>query len=413
MLSKMMSDKYYCGVDIGTRKIKAGILRIKDPTDMELVGAYEHKSHGFKNNAVSDLTEFSECIHHTIYELTKKTGVKFKQVQLGIGGAMIETRQINTVIPLIDRGNKIITSRDVKKINNNARLLGIKIEEEILHDLPQYYRVDDINSALNPVGLYGRKLGVHSLMILVNGNCIRNITKAVQQAGYDVGNVFFSSYATAQVILSDTEKKGGCILIDIGSQYTSVLVFIDGILRFLEKIDIGGSNFTRNIADEIDLPFELAEEIKKSYAMASGFDEHRDEEILVKREDEYIPVKRGVICQAIHSEIEDLVGRIRAAVGRSGVKDQINNGITIIGGGSLLPGFIEKIGQAMNMPVKLGQVNLPLRKNLNHTALFSSVVGLAQSGFMKTFRYSIVSNGHAHWTKRITNRVKDLYQEYF
>ena len=413
MLSKMIKEKYYCGIDLGTQKIKAGILKVKDPTDMELIGAYEHKSHGFKDNAVSDLAEFSECIHHTIHELTKKTGIKFRHVQLGLGGAMIETREINTVIPLIDRGNKIITRRDIKKLNNDARLLGIKINEEILHDLPQYYKVDDVNSALNPIGLYGRKLGVHSLMIIINGNRIRNITKAVHQAGYDVANVFFSSYATSKVVLQDTEKKGGCILIDIGSQYTSVLVFLDGILRFLEKINIGGSNFTRNIADQINLPFDLAEEIKKSYAVASGFDERKDEEILVKREDAYIPVKKGAIYQAISPVIEEFVERIRAAIVLSGLKDRINNGMTIVGGGSLLPGCIERIGQAMNMPVKLGQVNLPSRKNLNHTALFSSVVGLAQSGFKKTVRYSISSNGHSHWAKHFTNRVKDLYQEYF
>ncbi|MCK5012400.1 MAG: cell division protein FtsA [Candidatus Omnitrophica bacterium] len=413
MLSKMIKEKYYCGIDLGTQKIKAGILKVKDPTDMELIGAYEHKSHGFKDNAVSDLAEFSECIHHTIHELTKKTGIKFRHVQLGLGGAMIETREINTVIPLIDRGNKIITRRDIKKLNNDARLLGIKIDEEILHDLPQYYKVDDVNSALNPIGLYGRKLGVHSLMIIINGNRIRNITKAVHQAGYDVANVFFSSYATSKVVLQDTEKKGGCILIDIGSQYTSVLVFLDGILRFLEKINIGGSNFTRNIADQINLPFDLAEEIKKSYAVASGFDERKDEEILVKREDAYIPVKKGAIYQAISPVIEEFVERIRAAIVLSGLKDRINNGMTIVGGGSLLPGCIERIGQAMNMPVKLGQVNLPSRKNLNHTALFSSVVGLAQSGFKKTVRYSISSNGHSHWAKHFTNRVKDLYQEYF
>ena len=413
MFNKLITEKYYCGVDIGTQKIKAGILKIKDPTDMELIGAYEHKTRGFKDNAVSDLAEFSECIHHTIHELTKKAGVKFRQVQLGLGGAMIETRQTDTVISLIDRGNKVITRRDIKKLNNNARLLGVKIDEEILHDLPQYYKVDDVNFALNPAGLYGHKLGVYSLIIIVNGNRIRDIIKAVHQAGYDVANVFFSSYATSEVILCNMEKKDGCVLVDIGAQHTTVLIFLDGILRFLEKINIGGDNFTRHIADQINLPFDLAEEIKKSYAMASGFDEHKDEEILVKRENSYAPIKRGIICQAIKPEMEELIERIRTAVARSELKGRINNGMTITGGGSLLPGCIERIGQAMNMPVKLGQVNLPLRKNLNHTALFSSVVGLAQSGFKKTFRYSISSNGYSHWAKHFVSRVKDLYQEYF
>jgi len=413
MLSKMMNEKYYCGVDIGTQKIKAGIVKIKNATDMELIGAYENRTHGFQDNAVSDLGEFSECIHHTVHELTKKTGIKFKEVQLGLSGAMIETRQVDSAIPLIDRGSKIISRRDIKRVNDNARLLGIKMEEEILHDLPQYYKVDDANSALNPLGLYGRKLGVHSLMIIINGNRIRNITKAVHQAGYDVANVFFSSYASSQAVLGESEKNAGCVLVDVGSRYTSVLVFRDSVLRFLERIDIGGDNFTRHIADRIKLPFDLAEEIKKSYAVASGFDQHQDEEILVKREDAYIPIKRGVICRAIKPEVEALVKRITTTVDRSGLKDQINRGMIIIGGGSLLPGLIERIGQTIQMPVKLGQMRLPLRKNASHTAIFSSVAGLAQSGFKKTFRYSISSNRHSRWTKHFANRVKELYQEYF
>jgi len=413
MLKKMINEKYYCGVDIGARTIKAGIMKIKDVTDAKLIGVYEYKTYGFKDNAVSDLDEFSECIHHTIKELTQKAGIKLREVQVGLGGALIEARQTNTVIPLIDKGSKVITQRDIKKVNDNARLLGMQMEEEILHDLPQHYRIDDMNSAFKPAGLYGRKLGVNTLMIVINENRIRNITKAVHQAGYDVANVFFSTYASSGVILSDVERKEGCVLVDIGSHYTSVLVFKDGVLQFFKGINIGGNNFTNNIADQIDLPFDLAEEIKKSYAMASDYDQHRDEEILVKKEDAYVPIKRGVICHAIKSEVDELVGTIRTIVANSGLQDQIKGGITVIGGGSLLPGLIERIGQDMKVPVKLGQMNLSIHKTLSHTALFSSVVGLAQSGFKKSFRYSFLSNDHQHWTRNITSRVRELYQEYF
>lgn len=413
MFNRIIKDKYYCGIDIGSRTIKAGILKFKDASDIKLVGVYEQKTHGFKDNAVSDLDEFSECIHRTMQELIKKTGVKIKEVQVGLGGALIESRPTNTVIPLIDRGNKVITQRDLKKVNENARLLGVQMEEEILHNLPQYYRVDDLNSAANPVGLYGRKLGVHSLMVVINANRIRNIAKAVHQAGYDVENVLFGSYATADVILSEEEKKQGCVLIDIGSQYTSVLIFRDGALQSFKGINIGGNNFTYNIADQLDLSFDLAEEIKKSYAVASGQDQYGDEEILVKKEDAYVPIKRGGINGAIRPEIDELTSHIRMAVVNSGLKNLENCGITFVGGGSLLPGFIEYIGQDLQMPVKLAKMNLLLQKTLNHTATFSSVVGLAQNGFKNTLRYSITNNEQHHWARNISNRIKELYQEYF
>ena len=413
MLNKIITEKYYFGIDIGTQKIKAGILRIKSPSDMELIGAYDHKIFGFKDNAVRDLAEFSECIHDTILELTKKTGMKFKEVQLGLGSAMMEARPTKTVIPLVDRGNKIISSADIKKANHNARLLGIKMDEEILHDLPQYYKVDDISVTLKPLGLYGRKLGVHSLMIVINANLIRNITKAFHEAGYEVVNVFSSSYATSEVVLSDSDKKQGCVLVDLGAQCTTVLVFHDGVLQSMEKISVGGDHLTRSISESIGVPFELAEEIKISYAVTSGSDKYRDEEILVKRDDAYIPVKRGMVCQAIEPIVGEMIERIRMAVTRSGLKDKIGKGMTVVGGGALLPGFIERISESLQMNVKLGQLNLPLRKNLSHTALFSPVIGLAQGGFKKTFQHVLLANNHLPWNKRIVSRVKDLYQEYF
>lgn len=413
MFGRMMGEKYYCGIDMGAQTVKAGVLKIRGAADMELVGVCEQPTHGLKDNAVSDLAEFAECVHHTVDELAKRTGIKFKEIHLGLGGAMITVRPTNTVIPLTDRGDKVITRRDIKKVNDHARLLGIKVEEEILHDLPQYYKVDDVNSALNPLGLCGRKLGVHSLLVVVNANRIRNIMRAVHQAGYDAANVFFSSYVSSDVILDDAEKKEGCVLVDIGSQHTTVLVFRDGVLQFLEGIDIGGRRFTRDIADRLNLPFDLAEEIKKSYAAASGFDRHQNEDILVKREGAYIPVKRGVIYEAIKPDIEELVERIRKGIARSGMKDQVGRGMAIIGGGALLPGLIEQIGRAIQVPVKLGHLNLPLRKNLSHTAVFASVVGLALSGFQRTLRYAVSPKGHAPWTQRFANWVKELYQEYF
>ena len=144
-----------------------------------------------------------------------------------------------------------------KRSMTRRGFLSLKMDEEILHDLPQQYMVDEVNKALNPGGLYGRKLGVQSLMIFTNANRIRNIVRAVHQAGYEVPNVFFTSYAACEVALDGTERAQGRILIDIGAKATSVLLFQDNILRRLKKIEIGGDAFTRRIAEQLSLPLIL------------------------------------------------------------------------------------------------------------------------------------------------------------
>jgi len=406
----MIKEKYFCGLDLGTQKMKMCMIQIDDPNKMELLGVYENKTHGYINGAVSDLGEFTESIHSTLKALSAKTGVKIKTIHLGLGGDLINIRESSTTIPLIDKGSKAIVRRDIKKVNNQARLLGIKVEEEILHDLPQVYEVDEMNSALNPLGLYGRKLGVASLMIVANSTRIRNIVKAVNQAGLEVEGVWYSSYVSSGVVLSEREKEEGCILVDIGSHMTNLLFFKDRVLKYVEKIELGGEEFTKSIAGRLSLPLDLAEEIKKSYANCMLDDNQGDEEILVKRESTFIPIKRNEIFEAIMPDVNELVESIKCGIVRFELKSDLHQGFVFVGGGSLLPGLIEKVGKDTHLPVKLGKMKIVTKKYLNHVALYSSVVGLAKEGVKQSFTHS---NGHSNWATNISSHIADLYHEYF
>ncbi len=409
----MIREKYYCGLDLGNQKIKVGILKVKDIQHMELVGVCEKKTYGFKNAFVSDLGELSECVHGAIQTLSGKTGVKLKELQLGVGGDLVGVRQTSTVIPLIDRGNKIITKNDIRKVNEHARLLSLKMEEEVMHDVPQQYVIDDSNTAMNPRGLYGRKLGVQSLMIIAYNNRIRNIVRAINQAGYDVPHVFFSSYAASEAALTEEQKDRGCVLVDVGAKTTSILMFKDKLLRHMEKVGMGGDDLTQSIAHKLNLAFDLADEIKKSYASVEGADRYHEEEILVKRESAYAPLKRREIHHAIAADTQALVEKIASAIEASHLAEHMGQGIVVVGAGALLAGFIERLGQTIALPVRLGTVHVASQKGLGNAALFAAAVGLAQGGFKKSFGYTIASDEQTNWMQGVANRVRELYQEYF
>ncbi|HLF17304.1 MAG TPA: cell division protein FtsA [Candidatus Omnitrophota bacterium] len=413
MLNRLAQDKCFYSLDFGAHKLKVCALLAQENGGSEILGIYEHETHGLKEAFVNDLQELSEGIHHAIEKLVQKTGIKAKALELGVNGDLIFVRPTATTIPLIDRGHKVITKRDIKRVNEHARLLGVKMEEEILHDLAMNYSVDDANTSVNPLGLYGRTLGVKALLIGTNTNILRNITKAVHQAGYDVEGVFFSSFAAASQVLSEAQRLQGCALIDIGSRVTSVLVYKDDALRHVGIIYTGGEHFTKAIADQIHFPFDTAEEIKKSYALAIASAKHYEEEILVKKENMYIPIKREVICLAIQPCVEQLVKAIHQSLENSEMVRHINQGIVLIGGGALLPGLIECIGATTNLNVQLGKIHLAPHKNISNAASFASVIGLAHLGMEKRLSKKLPSNGEANWAKHAMNRMVELYNEYF
>ena len=158
MLQTFKGEKLSYGLDLGVQTMKASLVRTKDSENLELLGVHEVKTVGLKGAAVSDLNELSDCIQRAVSGLVNKTGFRVKTLNIGMGGDLVTVRESGAVIPLVDHGNKVINAQDVKKVKQQARLLGVHLEEEIIHDFAKCFKVDDVNTAINPAGLYGRKL---------------------------------------------------------------------------------------------------------------------------------------------------------------------------------------------------------------------------------------------------------------
>jgi len=408
----MIGQKIFCGLDVGSQKIKASVIRIARGGQAELLGASETFARGFKKSTVSDLGEFAESIHRTLSELSKKSGVKFKDVQLGIGGHVVSSRFSKAVIPLVDKHNKVITNGDMKSVNKQARLLGVKMDEIILHDFPQYYVIDDTNKVLNPAGLYGRKLAVASLLVVAPDQLIGNIIRAINQAGYEVPGIFFSSIVSAQAVLSPERIQGGCLLVDIGASTTNTLFFKDGLLRHLDIVAIGADHFTGSIAEALSIPFDLAEDIKRSHATALSDDVEGSEEVLVKKDENYTAVKRKAVSASFEPQIEKLLSTVKNSLMFSHLEGQLNQGIVVVGGGALLPGLIERMEKTLGIPVKMGVANVS-RTAMSNASVFTAAIGLGQAGLKRPLNEAFPASGPQNFLSGFSNRVKELYEEYF
>ena len=142
---------------------------------------------------------------------------------------------------------------------------------------------------------------------------------------------------------------------DIGANITSVIFFKNGIVGDVQFIPWGGNYVTQSIAERLSLTVDLAEEIKKTHAVASQTNPKEvTGEILVKREKGYIPIRRESVCEAVNWEIENFLTHLEAVVKGSYLYHQLNKGIVMVGGGALLPGAIERIEERINTPVRMG-----------------------------------------------------------
>lgn len=413
MFDRILFEKVSCGLDIGAHSLKASVIK-ENPQNgqWDILGIFEQSTWGYKDGSVTDLTDFSDCIAQTLNQLSQKTGVKIRDVAVGIGPSFVQVRPIHTMIPLVERGSKIITAKDIQKINQQARLLGVEMEEDCIHDLPLRYQVDNVHSIRNPIGLSGRKLGVHSLMVVSSSNRLRNISKAVNQAGYEVGDLCFGNYLTHHLGLTEEERIKGTLLVDFGESSTTLLLFREGALAFYERIPIGGAHLTKAVADVLQISFDLAEEIKQSYGDLTVTDFLSQEEILVKKESSYLPIRREAIYQALLETSKGLFSQIKDAVAHSGLRDQINCGAVLVGGGASLNGIMEFFESTVFIPARFGRLEVSSGKSVQRAMRFLTVLAVAKSSREDMIGRDNREEGQA-WFRRIAQNARHMYQEYF
>lgn len=403
-----------CGLDVGAHRIKACLIHVHRDRSPQIIGVSQVATGGLQKSSVSDLRELSDCANRVIAGLADKAKLKVREVHLGIGGHFIQSRRTHAVIPLADKGNKVITSFDIKKIDHQACLLGVNLDEKLIHDFPIQYVVDGFNMASNPLGLHGRKLEANILIAVAQSNLINNLYKAVQQAGFEVKLTAFSSLCAAEVCLTEDEKKQGSVFIDIGAQATDVLIFKDGVLKNFFILNSGGDQLTEEIAKALQLPFDLAEDIKRSYAIISEGEAAAalKGEILVKRDTGYVTIDRASISNVATPWASALIEKIQQVIRPADLEHHVSSGIMVGGGGALLAGFLEHMEKKMTLPTRMAKINLDA-KHLNNPAVYAACVGLANRVSKEAVSPLFSPGQPGPLLNKVKIRLRELYQEYF
>jgi len=410
----MNKDIVYCGLDLGAYRLKACLMRIARDRPPEMIGVSQVAARGIGKSSVSDLRDLSDGISRILSGLTEKSKIKFKEVHVGLGGHFIQHRKTHAIIPLADKGNKVITTFDIKKIDHQACLLGINLDEKLIHDFPVQYVVDGFNMAVNPLGLHGRKLEANILIAVAQSSLISNVYKAVQQAGFDIKSIAFASLRAADACLNDEEKKQGCIFVDVGAEATSVLIFKEGMLKNFGVLSLGGNQLTEEITRALNLPFDLAEDIKRSYAMVLPSDDNTavKGEILVKRDTGYVTIDRQSVCQVATPWAVALADKIHQLVRHSDLEHHLCAGIFVAGGGALLTGLLECMEKKFSLPTKVAKIRFEA-KQLNNPAIYAGCIGLASQMPAEGLPVLFSPRHQGSLAQKVTYRLKELYQEYF
>ena len=418
----MKKNKYICALDIGSSKIAACVVEVKK----NHISALYFDSvpvKGITRGAVMDSTLLVSAIGRVVKNLKAKSGIAIKSLYTNISGPAIIAKHSHAIIPLAERGNKVITPSDIEKVNDQARILGSSLEEEMLHRFPSSYTIDTKATIANPLGLYSHRLEVDLLLVCVKLAIMQSFTRAVAQAGYEVKGVFNSSIATSEAVFGDRRNEEISVLCDIGSDITELVVFQQNLLKDIKVIPCGGDDFTSKLADTLRIPLDLAEDVKRSYGLVKDASEiPEDKEILLKQEDRYRPIKQKSVVYVANAQAQALAQEIKESLKQVVALNRINS-LSVSGRTVLLDGMLEALENSLGVPVKLARVVHPeIAPLVNHNEALSGrkhlhylvALGLCCLALRKERPLSLRDTPTAGGVvARIFNKVQEVYQEYF
>ena len=383
----MDNNNIAVGLDIGTTKIVAMVGRQDAYGKIEVLGTGKAKSLGVHRGVVNNITQTIQSIQQSVDEAESASGEKIGSVVVGIAGQHIRSLHHSDYITR-SNSDKVIDEDDIERLINQVYKLVMLPGEEIIHVLPQDFKVDGQAEIKTPIGMYGGRLEANFHVVVGQVSSIRNIGRCIKSAGLQLGNITLEPLASADAVLSQEEKEAGVALIDIGGGTTDLAIFKDGIIRHTAVISFGGNVITEDIKEGCSIIEKQAELLKTKFGSAWP-GENKDNEIvsipgLRGREPKEITLKN--LSKIIHARVVEIVEQVFLEIknyGHEESKKKLIAGIVLTGGGAQLKHIKQLVEYITGMDTRIGYPNEHLASNSDSelsSPLYATVVGLLMKG---------------------------------
>ena len=395
----MEKKELYIGLDIGTTKIVAMIGVINEYDKLKIIGVGKSKSLGVHRGVVNNISQTIQSIQSAINEAENNSNEKIDKVIVGIAGQHIRSLQHSDYITR-ENSDEVIDIQDIEKVINQVYKLVMMPGEEIIHVLPQEFKIDGQSEIKEPVGMFGGRLEANFHVVVGQVSSIKNIARCVKSSGIDFDGITLEPLASADAVLSREEKEAGVALIDIGGGTTDLAIFKDGIIRHTSVIPFGGNIITDDIKEGCSIIEKQAELLKIKFGSAWP-GENKDNEIvsipgLRGRDPKEISLKN--LSKIIHARVVEIIEQVYMEIKNYGHEEQKKKliaGIVLTGGGSQLKHLKQLVEYVTGMDTRIGLPNEHLAGNNSveiSNPTFATAVGLVMNSMEKRKNISVNKN---------------------
>ncbi|MBQ8992109.1 cell division protein FtsA [Candidatus Saccharibacteria bacterium] len=323
--------RYITGIDVGSENVRAVVATIDRDGSVSVVGYNEGKNAGMQKGVVDTLSGPAEAIDKMLLEVERMSGFSINSAFVSINGSNVMSVQASGRIALGTPDHEI-TEADLERVEGATVLGKVPANREILDVLPLSYTLDGQSGIKDPLGMTGLLLEMNANVISALMPTAVNLRKSLDGGGITAEKLIPSVCAAATAVLTERQRENGVAVVDLGYATTGVAIYENGDLQYVGVIPVGANNITNDLAILLQVPTEIAEDIKRRFV--TGLFKDDDKEIVVKKGRDELAFSRKEVNRVVRDRLDEIFEGVVNEIKLAGYAKKLPEGIVFVGGGS-------------------------------------------------------------------------------
>lgn len=289
----------------------------------------------------------SGCIHHGCVVNVEETAICIKSVM-----KKLSNRVVSLGYGELNAAYVGVCGISMRSMLHKAKLI-VNDEHLITNDLREQLKQKGLSLPIPDTDILGIETinefidGDYAIaeqqLILADQKLLNGIRTAMERAHIRIVDTFATPLLIGD-ILSDQEKREGCILIDLGAQLSTISIYKDGVLKMLNTIPLGGDSVTMDIATK-GMRMEEAEKAKINWTNASP-QWSEESNIGVSQK---LPIPIEDLNLIVVSRYDEIISNIALMIEKAGYKGLLSGGCVLTGGASTQLGLTTLIRKRLDI----------------------------------------------------------------
>lgn len=356
-------------LDIGSSKIICLICSAEGKDGITVRGAGIREYDGFVQGRFVDDQQFSNAVVDAVALAEGEAKIRIKDLSVGVPASFSKL--------LLQEGSAKVTSRTgritpetIDELINSSLKFQQPEGYELMHSTPVEFVVGDTVTCEAPIGQTAKNVSATVSHVYVNKDFKRAVSDALNRAGLDADMYINVPLSSSMFVIPERERSDCAVLIDVGARQTDISLIRGSALIACETLDMGGMDFSADIAYGLKVSQTAAESVKRRYVYSLDYQDSIDIVRVEGRSPLY--VEHAVIQYIIESRTKELASCISQIVVDMGVRLERKLPVYITGGGvALMRGSCEYLEKIIGVPIKVRMPWMPRLSSPNYASAFS------------------------------------------